>query len=77
MRTYQKPDFSKNLFTIKITVHENCSVFDITFDDPDYKPSYHEIIGVLEIQKTMHTYRMSEENRKEAVRQKRNKNKKP
>lgn len=44
------PDFSKKKYSIIIDVYENCHTWKIQGPD-DYIPTYHEMIGVLEINK--------------------------
>jgi len=58
-----EPDFNKKKFEITITVHVNSSTITMTSFD-DYKPDYAEMVGVLEIQKSMMLYDQSAYNRK-------------
>jgi hypothetical protein len=44
------PDFGKKKYSIIIDVYENCHTWKIQSPD-DYKPTYHEMIGVLETNK--------------------------
>ena len=60
-----KPDHTKTNFSIKIDVHENCSTFSILKGDvKGYKANYHEIIGAMEIARTIFMMNQSEANRK-------------
>jgi hypothetical protein len=54
-----EPDFSKKKFEIIITVYENCQTFEVKSLEEGFHPSYCEIVGALEIQKSMLMYDQS------------------
>lgn len=64
-----EPDFSKKKFEIIITVCHNCSTVQINHFE-DTPATYQEIIGALEIQKSMYLYDQSAYNRKQAKKKK-------
>lgn len=45
------PDFNEELFTVKITVYRNGTVRMLS-PHGDYKPTYPEVIGAIEVAKT-------------------------
>lgn len=59
-----KPDFNKQKFEIVITVGENCQTINVNSLEKGFQPNYQEIIGALEIQKSMMMYDQSGYNRK-------------
>lgn len=66
-----KPDFMEKKFELIIKVYGNCQTLDVmkpTEDSPDV--TYQELIGALEIQKSMLIYDQSVYNRKMARRKK-------
>ncbi len=44
-----KPDFNDELFRVEITVFKNGTVRQVKVSKDGYKPTYHEIIGSIEI----------------------------
>lgn len=58
-----KPDFSKKKYSITIEVFENCNKILIT-PYGDYKPTYHEMVGVLEVNKINMIMDQTSHNRK-------------
>lgn len=44
-----KPDFNDELFRIEITVYRNGTVRQVKVSKDGYKPTYHEIIGAIEV----------------------------
>ncbi len=44
-----KPDFNDELFGIEITVYRNGTVRQVKVSKDGYKPTYHEIIGAIEV----------------------------
>ena len=64
------PDYGKKKFEIIITVAENCQTIEVNHFDKDKPATFHEIIGALEIQKSMYLYDQSCHNRKEWKKQK-------
>lgn len=70
----QKPEFSKPKFTITLTAYQSCSTFSVASHDGS-TISYHELVGVLEINKAMLVHDVSSSNRKEYMKQLRAKRK--
>lgn len=58
-----EPDFTKKKFEIIITVCENCQKLEINHFEEN-TATFHEIIGALELQKSMYLYDQSLYNRK-------------
>lgn len=52
------PDFNTKKYTITLEVYENCNTFLIT-NANGYVPNYHELIGLMEVNK----YRLVAEQR--------------
>jgi len=44
-----QPDFNDELFEVVITVYKNGTVRQMHVKKADYNPSYHEIIGAIEV----------------------------
>jgi len=44
-----KPDFNDELFKIEITVYKNGTVRQLLPSKDGYQPTYHEIVGVIEV----------------------------
>jgi uncharacterized membrane-anchored protein len=44
-----KPNFDEELFTIEISVFRNGTVRQVKVSKQGYQPTYHEIIGAIEI----------------------------
>lgn len=53
-----KPDFNPVKFKITISVHENCSTFDIQSYDGKVR-TYQEVIGALDIVKMSYFFEQS------------------
>jgi len=59
------PDTSEENYTIKITAFKNCNTISI-IPNGDYVPTYHEVIGVLEINRYNLIVQQTAINRKKA-----------
>ena len=70
MESAFKPEFTKKKFQIVIDVYENCQTLTINRLPEERDVTYHEIIGSLEIQKTILIHDQSEYNRKMSKRRK-------
>ena len=44
-----RPDFNDELFMIEITVYKNGTLRQLKVSKDGYRPTYHEIIGAIEI----------------------------
>lgn len=44
-----KPDFNDELFMVEITVYKNGTVRQVKVSKDGYQPTYHEIIGAIEV----------------------------
>lgn len=44
-----KPDFDDELFRVEITVYKNGTVRQVKVLKDGYRPTYHEIIGAIEV----------------------------
>ncbi len=44
-----KPDFNDELFKVEITVYRNGTVRQVKVSKDGYQPTYHEIIGAIEV----------------------------
>ena len=44
-----KPDFNNELFRVEITVYKNGTVRQVKVSKDGYQPTYHEIIGAIEV----------------------------
>jgi hypothetical protein len=44
-----KPDFNDELFRVEITVYKNGTVRQVKVSKDGYHPTYHEIIGAIEV----------------------------
>ena len=44
-----KPDFNDELFRVEITVFKNGTVRQVKVSKDGYQPTYHEIIGAIEV----------------------------
>jgi tRNA U54 and U55 pseudouridine synthase Pus10 len=44
-----KPDFNDELFRVEITVYKNGTVRQVKVSKNGYQPTYHEIIGAIEV----------------------------
>lgn len=51
MSDYFKPDFGDKLFTVKIEVFRNGTVRQVHEVKEGYQPTYHEIVGAVEVVK--------------------------
>jgi hypothetical protein len=69
------PDFGKKKFQIIITVCENCQTIEVNAFNKNEPATFHEIIGALEVQKSIYLYDQSCHNRKEYRKQLKNSNK--
>lgn len=58
------PDFNKKKFEIIIEVYENSQTLRVNAMNEDKPATYHEVIGALEIQKSILIYDQSTYNRK-------------
>lgn len=54
------PDFNDELFTIEIVVYKNGTTRQINFSKSNYKPTYHEAIGAIEVIKSAFLREISE-----------------
>ena len=70
----QKPDYGKPKFTVTVTAYQSCSTINVTSHDGT-PISYHDLIGVLDVSKTMLIQDVSNNNRKEYAKQLRAKRK--
>ena len=44
-----RPDFNDELFRVEITVYKNGTVRQVKVSKDGYQPTYHEIIGAIEV----------------------------
>ena len=44
-----RPDFNDELFRVEITVYKNGTLRQLKVSKDGYKPTYHEIIGAIEV----------------------------
>lgn len=43
------PDFNDELFRVEITVYKNGTVRQVKVSKDGYRPTYHEVIGAIEV----------------------------